>query len=54
VTETGPPISWENGAAAANQASARVRWLAGNQIERYQITPGKNPASAAPRRKRSA
>ncbi|MNH20912.1 hypothetical protein D3C79_807000 [compost metagenome] len=51
--DSGPPTTPASGTAMANSAVICARRPAGYQRLRYTRMPGKNPASAAPRAKRS-
>jgi hypothetical protein len=50
--EIGPPIALATGTATMNEPMIRPLSAFGNQYVRYRIIPGKNPASAMPRRNR--
>ena len=51
--ESGLPITPAIGTAVMNSAIMRTRCSLGYQYVRYRMMPGKKPASATPRRKRS-
>ncbi len=53
VPEIGALTICAVGVAMMNAATAFARALMGNQWVRYTIMPGKNPASARPKRNRS-
>ncbi|MOA04883.1 hypothetical protein D3C78_1244560 [compost metagenome] len=50
--DRGEPIKLDKGMATINMATILAIYLLGNHSVKYSNTPGKNPASAAPSKKR--
>ncbi len=51
--DSGAPMTMEMALAIMNFAAAAARAFSGNHCSMYSRTPGTNPASASPSRKRS-